>query len=148
MKMRYTKIIFSRLFYGMSVRRSTAQNLIRSKMERVKMCHIKISNHLELLFVQNGLKCSQNIVLLLNYCKLFVCDKLLFCIHKHRKNKVMKQVNYQCVCDFSSVLFLASLYFLPIFPIMQLFVEFEVAFECHRKLFSCSGPPLFPPEIS
>ena len=30
---------------------------------------------------------------------------------------------------------------------MQLFVEFEVAFECHRKLFSCSGPPLFPPEI-
>ena len=59
----------------------------------------------------------------------------------------MKQVNYQCVCDFSSVLFLASLYFLPIFPIMQLFVEFEVAFECHRKLFSCSGPPLFPPEI-
>ena len=41
MKMRYTKIIFSRLFYGMSVRRSTAPNLIRSKMERVKMCHIK-----------------------------------------------------------------------------------------------------------
>ena len=42
-KMSYTKIIFSRLFYyyGMSVRRSTAQNLIRSKMERVKMCHIK-----------------------------------------------------------------------------------------------------------
>ena len=39
--MRYTKIILSRLFYGMSVRRSTAQNLIRSKMERVKMCYIK-----------------------------------------------------------------------------------------------------------